>query len=223
MEKPENEKPDSNETNVIEASSQKKENFVWELIKTIFFVGLFVLVFRFFIIQPYYIIGSSMEPDFHNGEYIFVDEASYHLGEPKRGDVVVFKFPDQSCISYVDTNPLLKDFFQGPCKNYIKRIIGLPGETVKIANGDVTIINKTHPSGFVLDEKYIGSNIDTLGQQTVRVNKNEYFVLGDNRKPNASSDSRDWGLLDRKFIVGRAVLILFPVGRTTFISRPSYQ
>jgi signal peptidase I len=213
---------DQEQTENTVTNTPKKENFAWELIKTILIVGFLVLFIRFFIVQPYYIIGSSMQPDFHNGEYIFVDEASYHFTTPQRGDVIVFKYPEQTCASYVDTNPILKDFFQGPCTNYIKRVIGLPGETVKISNGQVIIINKEHPNGFVLNEKYIQSGISTLGDQTVTVGPDEYFVLGDNRLPNASSDSRVWGLLNKKFIVGKASVILLPVNNARIIARPTY-
>lgn len=205
-----------------EVKKVKKESFWWEIIKTILVVGLIVFVVRFYIIQPYYIIGSSMEPDYHNGEYLFIDEASYHFTQPKRGDVIVFKHPDEACTAFVEGSPILKTFLQGPCKNYIKRVIGLPGETVKIADGKVIIVNKEHPNGFTLKESYIAPGVQTLGDQTFTVGKDEYFVLGDNRKPNASSDSRDWGLLSKNYIVGRALIKLLPVNEAGIFKSPSY-
>jgi signal peptidase I len=206
-----------------EEKPEKKENFAWEIIKTIIIVGLLVFFFRFFIIQPYYIIGSSMEPKFHNGNYLFIDEVTYRFFEPKRGDIIVFKHPDETCVSYVETSPVLRNFFQGPCQNYIKRIIGLPGETVKIENGKVIVMNTDHPQGITLNEPYIEKSIQTSGKQTFTVGSSEYFVLGDNRHPNASSDSREWGLLNKKYIVGRGWLRLLPPDEAGFIKKPQYN
>lgn len=194
----------------------------WEIVKTIIGVALFVVFFRFFIIQPFYIIGNSMLPDFHEGEYLFIDEASYHLRAPIRGEVVVFRHPDESCSAFVDNNKILKTIVQGPCKSYIKRIIGLPGETVSIKDGRVMIINDKNPTGFTLTESYIEAGVKTLGNQTVKLDKNEYFVLGDNREPNASSDSREWGTLRRDYIIGRAWLRLLPVADIGFIQTAKY-
>jgi len=216
-----NETPEPNQA-LPEEKKEKSENFFWELTKTVIIVGLLVFFFRFFIVQPYYIIGSSMEPDYHNGEYLFIDEVSYRLSTPHRGDVVVFKHPDETCISFVEKSPILKTFLQGPCKNYIKRVIGLPGETVKIQDGKVIIINNDNPNGFGLNETYVEPGLQTLGNQTVTVGKNEYFVLGDNRKPNASSDSREWGLLNKDYIVGKAWLKVLPISDLGFFKSPNY-
>lgn len=194
----------------------------WEILKTIVGVALFVIFFRFFVIQPFYIIGSSMLPDFHEGEYLFIDEASYHLRNPARGEVVVFRHPDVACTAFVKSNKFIKTVVQGPCKSYIKRVIGLPGETVIIKDGTVTIINAENPNGKVLDEKYIASGVKTLGNQTVKLAKGEYFVLGDNREPNASSDSREWGPLTKDYIIGRAWLRLLPMADAGFITTAKY-
>jgi len=194
----------------------------WEIVKTIVGVALFVIFFRFFIIQPFYIIGSSMLPDFHEGEYLFIDEASYHLRAPARGEVVVFRHPDVACTAFVESNQVLKTVVQGPCKSYIKRVIGLPGETVMVQNGKVSIINSKNPSGFTLDESYIEPGVQTLGNQKVTLSKDEFFVLGDNREPNASSDSREWGPLSRNYIIGKAWLRLLPVPDIGFISKAKY-
>ena len=132
-----------------------------------------------------------MVPTFENSEYLIVDEISYRLGNPARGDVTIFRYPND------------------PTKFYIKRIIGLPGETVKINQGVVTILNKENPEGLTLEEPYIkdkgGSNKELV------LKEKEYFVMGDNR--GASSDSRSWGPVHRKFLIGRAFLRLFPVTR----------
>jgi signal peptidase I len=194
----------------------------WEIVKTIVGVTIFVIFFRFFIIQPFYILGSSMLPGFHEGEYLFIDEASYHLRNPVRGEVIVFRHPDETCTAFVKSNKLLKTVVQGPCKSYIKRVVGLPGETVRIENGKVTIINSDSPSGYTLNESYIKASVETLGNQNVKLKKGEYFVLGDNREPNASSDSREWGPLTKDYIIGRAWLRLLPVSSLGFIERAPY-
>jgi signal peptidase I len=198
------------------------ENLIWEVAKTIGGILLFLIIFRFFIFQPFTIKGSSMEPNFHDGEYLIVNEFSYHFSKPKRGDVVIFKHPEPACTSFVESNYINRIFFQGPCQNYIKRIIGLPGDTVVVKDGKVTVKSPENPEGKVLDEEYILENIPTLGNQTVTVGENEYYVIGDNRNPNASSDSREWGVLPRSHIVGKGFLILLPVDKIGTIKTPKY-
>lgn len=192
-------------------SYNENESIVWEVIKTVGGILLFLVVFRFYLFQPFSISGSSMEPTFKDGEYLIVNELSYHLGSPKRGDVVVFKHPDPACTEHIGKSYFHRVFLQGPCENYIKRVIGLPGETVIIRDGKVAVKTKENPGGKVLDEGYIGQNIKTYGSQEVTLGKKEYYVLGDNRNPNASSDSREWGVLPRKNIVGKALIVLLPV------------
>lgn len=130
-----------------------------------------------------------MVPTFQDKNYLIVDEISYHLGDPSRGDVVVFHPPQNEAVYY------------------IKRIIGLPGETVSINKGVVTITNEANPKGFVLEEPYI-SEIGT-STLTKELGAKEYFVMGDNRP--YSSDSRYWGALPRDHIEGRAFLRLLPI------------
>jgi signal peptidase I len=166
-----------------------------ELVRFAIIALVIVVPIRLFVAQPFIVSGSSMVPTFENSEYLIVDELSYHLSGPHRDDVVVFKYPlDQ------------KKFF-------IKRIIGLPNETVKITNGIVTIINNKYPDGFILDEPYIKDKFGS--DQNTTLGENEYFVMGDNR--NASSDSRVWGPVHRKFLVGRALLRLFPINKISFL------
>jgi signal peptidase I len=179
----------SNEGGVLPAS---RERFVWGDLGTFaLIVLLFVLPIRLFVAQPFIVNGSSMDPTFGNGQYLIVDELTYRLDAPKRGDVIVFNFPDDT-----------KKFF-------IKRIIGLPGETVAIANGAVRITNTEHPEGFALDEPYVTTEHASTDTMTVTLNEHDYFVMGDNR--NASFDSRAWGPLEEDLIVGRAFLRLFPL------------
>jgi len=168
--------------------SGENENFFTELIKFIIVAAVIVLPIRFFIAQPFIVSGQSMDPTFHNGQYLIVDELSYRFAAPQRGDVIIFRYP--------------KD----PSEFFIKRIIGLPGETVHISNDSITI---TEVSGqtLVLPEPYV-ANVGDGPDMTYAVPQDQYFVMGDNRPE--SSDSRAWGYLPRSNIIGRAVLRLLP-------------
>lgn len=148
-----------------------------------------ILPIRYFIIQPFFVLGASMEPNFKNGDYLIINEISYRLNKPARGDVIVFKYPNN------------------PSQYYIKRVIGLPGEIITISDEKIVIKNKENPDGFTLKESYL-PNIGTNGNVSTTLGFDEYFVLGDNR--GASSDSRIWGPLKEKFIVGKALLRAFP-------------
>ncbi len=168
--------------------------FFSELIRFVLIAVFVVLPIRVFIAQPFIVSGSSMDPTFENGEYLIVDEISYRFDEPERGDVIIFKYP--------------KD----PSKYFIKRIIGLPGETVTIS---ATRVHITTSKGeeldeqIILDEAYLSH--PTLGSSSLTLDADEYFVMGDNRP--ASSDSRIWGPLPRDHIIGRALVRLLPIGR----------
>ncbi|MEK7519925.1 MAG: signal peptidase I [Patescibacteria group bacterium] len=170
---------------------QKVLSFLWETAKLVLISLIIILPIRYFVVQPFFVLGASMEPTFTDGDYLIINELTYlTTGEPTRGDVVVFKYPyDQS-------------------KYYIKRIVGLPGEIVVIADDGVTIKNKEHPEGFALNEEYLPPNRETYGNATVALGNDEYYVLGDNR--GASSDSRMWGPLKREFITGKVLLRAFP-------------
>ena len=168
----------------------EKENFWRETVKFAVIALAIVLPFRYLIAQPFIVSGESMVPTFANGEYLIVDELTYRfVHNPERGDVVIFKYPyDRS-------------------KYFIKRIIGLPGETITLHSGQVSV--KTASSSILIQEPYI-SKI-TGDELTVTLKDNQYFVLGDNRPE--SSDSRIWGPLDKKFITGRAFARLLPFSR----------
>jgi signal peptidase I len=178
------------------------ENF-WELIKFAVIALVIVIPIRMYVAQPFLVSGDSMYPTFHNGEYLIVDELSYILGTPQRGDVIVFRFPG-------DTS-----------RFFIKRIIGLPNEEVSIKDGTVTIINNENPKGFTLVEPYIDEKFNTT--DNFKTHDGEYFVMGDNR--NRSSDSRMWGestilKLTDKLIIGRAYLRLLPLKDISYL--PGY-
>lgn len=163
---------------------------VWEFTKIVIISLAIVLPIRFFVAQPFIVRGASMKPTFHDGEYLIIDELSYFFRSPKRGEVIVFRYP------------------QDPSQFFIKRIIGLPEETVIIENGTVAIENKDNPHGLVLKETYLPPLLETAPNTRKTLGADEYFVLGDNRRE--SSDSRQWGVLDDQFLVGRTLLRLWP-------------
>lgn len=175
-------------------------SFVWETAKIIIIALLIVVPIRTFLFQPFFVKGQSMDPTFENGDYLIVDELSYRFRDPERGEVVVFKYPND------------------PSQRYIKRVIGLPGETVEIKGGKITIINEKGKE--LLDEKYLPSNILTLGDANIALSQEEYFVLGDNRM--ASSDSRRWGALPEKNIIGRVFLRAWPITALAAFEAPNY-
>lgn len=171
------------------ASEQKKQNSLWETVKFIVLALIIVTPIRMFIAQPFIVNGSSMDPTFATGQYLIVDELSYHLGDPARGDVIILRYPND------------------PKKFFIKRVIGLPNETLELHDGAVTIKNTEYPEGFALTEPYIKYTKNDTMTKTLGVE--EYFVMGDNRA--ASSDSRYWGVVPRGLIVGRALVRLLPI------------
>ena len=166
-----------------------EEHPFWELLRFAVLAFLIILPIRAFIAQPFIVSGSSMYPTFQDGNYLIVDQISYRFEEPNRGDVIVFRFPKDK-----------KKFF-------IKRIIGLPNESIKIDGSKVTIMNDNFPDGFDLNEPYV-KNL-AFNNITVVLGSNEFFVMGDNR--SASSDSRSWGNVKDNLIMGRALLRLLPV------------
>ncbi len=165
--------------------------FIKDIVKFTLLSLIVVIPIRVFIAQPFLVSGSSMVPTFHDGEYLIVDEISYYLNSPVRGQVIVFKYPyDRS-------------------KYFIKRIIGLPNETVEIDHGKISIKNKENPEGFNLDESYVVDKNWGNRKMSITLSGEEYFVMGDNR--NASSDSREWGPLEGRFITGHVKLRLLPI------------
>ncbi len=149
-----------------------------------------VLPIRLFVAKPFIVSGTSMYPTFDTWHYLIIDQLTYRFDEPQRGDVVVFRFP------------------QNPSRFFIKRIIALPEETITLNGNEVRISNEAHPEGFILDEPYLSPDYLKGSQLTTTLGDDEYFVMGDNRK--ASADSRYWGPLELDRIVGRAYVRLFP-------------
>ena len=172
--------------------------FSWDIIKVAVMALVLPGLVRYFLVQPFFVEGASMEPNFENGEYLLIDELSYYFRPVERGEVVVFHYP-------LDTS-----------KYYIKRIIGLPEETVEIKNSQVTIYNDEYPNGFALNEDYLPKSLVTDGQIKEKLGKDEYFVLGDNR--SVSYDSRRWGVLPKNDIVGRVLVRAWPFSRVAIFS-----
>jgi signal peptidase I len=126
--------------------------------------------------------GDSMVPTLISGEYVVVNRLSYRFGSPQRGDIIVFHFP------------------RNPEEEYIKRVIGLPGDVIEVMNGSVFI------NGQPLDENYLNVKTNYVGKWEVPAD--QFFVLGDNR--NNSSDSHDWGMVPLDYVVGKAILVYWP-------------
>jgi signal peptidase I len=185
--------------------------FVWDFVKVILIALAIILPIRYFIFQPFIVSGSSMEPNYSNGQYLIIDEISYRFTEPARGDVVVIRYPKDR-----------KQFF-------IKRIIGLPGEKVLIDNGRVTIVNDANPEGVTLSEEYLPSQGLTFphntaligGKKSITLKTDEYFMMGDNRL--ASSDSRDWGILKRDDMIGKVFVRVLPLSEFMKFEGPQYS
>lgn len=178
-------------------------SFFWEIFKIVIIALVIVVPIRYFLFQPFFVKGQSMEPSFESGDYLIIDEISYRLRTPERGEVVVFKNP------------------QNQNQRFIKRIVGLPGETVELKDGKVAIT--ANFKKFILDESaYLPVHIRTDPKlfRNITLEKDEYFVLGDNRLN--SSDSRIFGPLPRENIIGRVIFRPWPFSALAKIEIPSY-
>jgi signal peptidase I len=176
--------------------------FLLELIKIVVMAGITIALVRYFLFKPFYVKGASMEPNFYEKDYLIIDELSYRFREPERGEIIVFEAPVSEKT------------------HYLKRIIGLPGERVKIEDSKVVIFNKAHPQGFMLDETFYLTE-ETPGIISRTIGPNEYFVLGDNR--NASLDSRKFGPIQQETIVGRVFVRGLPIDRIGVLTEAQYE
>ena len=178
--------------------------FVWEIVKVVVISLAIILPVRYFLIQPFYVQGASMEPNFEDHQYLVIDEISYRFNSPERGQVIVFRYP------------------RDPQEYFIKRIIGLPGESVQIKDGQVIIYNEAHPSGFALREHYLPAGLKTYSDsdQLVKIGSDEYFVLGDNR--NASKDSRYFGPVNKTFVTGKVLFRGWPLNKVAVYNRAAW-
>jgi signal peptidase I len=178
--------------------------FIIETVKVIVVSLAIILPVRYFLIQPFYVKGASMEPNFHDHEYLIIDEISYRFNEPQRGEIVVFRYP--------------KD----PRQYFIKRIIGLPTEKVEIKDGKVIIYNEDNPLGRILDESaYLASNVTTTPDSVTILEDNEYYLLGDNRQ--FSLDSRRIGPVKRSGLIGKTWFRGWPFDRISWFETPVYN
>ena len=180
---------------------KKTLGVMWEFLQVVLISLIIIIPIRYYVIQPFFVKGASMEPTFQDGDYLIVDELSYHFRSPKRGEVIVFSYP------------------QNPKQFYIKRIIGLPEETVQVTDNQILIKNSDYPEGFVLDESQYLS-VTTAGNVEKMLDIDQYFVVGDNR--DHSFDSRRWGELDEKLIIGKALFRVWPIKEAAAFSSPEY-
>ena len=187
----------------VPSFAKSPKGFVIELIKIVLIALVVIIPIRYFLFQPFYVRGASMEPNFYDNEYLIVDEITYRFSDPERGDVVVVKVPEKK-----------SDFL-------IKRIIGLPGETVEIKDGDIIIYNNENVDGFVLPENYLKEGLNTSGYKKEEVKEGEYYILGDNRP--VSLDSRSFGPLNGDNIIGRAWLRVWPFDQFSHFVTPEYN
>jgi signal peptidase I len=176
--------------------------FFVELVKVAVLAGVTIFLVRYFLFKPFYVKGQSMEPTFYEKEYLIIDEISYRFREIERGEVVVFRAPYN------------RDDF------YLKRVVGLPGERLKISENKIIIFNSDHPQGIVVEEgSYLAES--TPGASTVTLGPEQYYVLGDNR--DASFDSRRFGPVNGVDIIGRAWFRGWPFNRITTFDTPQYN
>ena len=173
---------------------EEKES-VWDFVKFALLAVVIVVPIRLYIAQPFIVSGASMVPTFESGHYLIIDEVSYRFEEPKRGEVVVFRFPAE------------------PRTFLIKRVAALPGETIAIEGTRIVIKNREHPDGFVYEQGATETSARSASLN-IELGEDEYFVLGDNR--GESADSRLWGPLKRELIVGRPLARLFPLAEAGF-------
>lgn len=197
---------ESNEQGTSQSAGRSFGAFLLEVAKVVIVALAIIIPVKQFLFQPFSVKGASMLPNFHDNEYLIVNEIGYRLNEPTRGDVVVLRFPND------------------PSQYFIKRIVGLPGETVEIAHGAVTISNSVYPEGFVLkEEAYLPKGTTTSGNVRVTLSSSQYYVLGDNRSSSLDSRSASLGPIPRSAIIGEAWLRLWPVNRITVLQTPVYS
>ena len=182
------------EVRPAEAAPARGPSLLREIIETILLTAVIYAVVNF-TTGRFRIEGPSMEPSFQQNERVLVDKLSYMFSDPRRGDVVVFNYP------------LATE------RDFIKRVIGLPGDSVDIISGMVRV------NGQELDEPYIKEPPRSEGHWLV--GPGQYFVMGDNR--NSSSDSRTWGALDRQYLIGRAVVVYWPLSELGLVKHFAYN
>ncbi|KJR99615.1 MAG: signal peptidase I [Peptococcaceae bacterium BRH_c4a] len=175
-----------------EVKERREKSVLREILESIIIAVVLALLIRTYILQPFFIPTGSMEPNLMVQDHIIVNKVNYRFWEPQRGDIVVFRYP-------VD-----------PKRDFVKRLIGKPGERVEIRNSQLYI------DGSIVNENYLPEGLRFHDFGPVKVPENSYLMLGDNR--NNSDDSRVWGTLPKDLIIGKAVLIYWPLDRVQIIS-----
>ena len=189
-------------------------SFLIEIIKVFLLAVVIIMPIRIFLFQPFFVQGASMEPNYHNGEYLLVNEFGYKhtdVGLPNntffsvepfrelnRGDVVVFRYP------------------KNPSQFFVKRVVGLPGERIIIEDETITIYNDEYTTGRALDESEYLKDMNLRGSYDQVLGASEYYVLGDNR--DHSHDSRSWGPLDKEYVIGKVFFRAWPLTRLGLVS-----
>ena len=174
-----------------------------ELVHIIVISLAIIIPIRYFLIQPFYVKGASMEPNFYDHEYLIIDEISYRLRKPQRGEIIVFKYPND------------------PSQYFIKRILGMPGESIEIKDGRIRVYKNEDSVGYYLDEGQYLSNIEGLTNKKFNLGEDEYLVLGDNRP--SSLDSRIFGPIHERSIIGRVWLRGWPITKFRIFHTPEYN
>jgi signal peptidase I len=182
--------------------SDAKNNSAWhavrEWIQVIVVALVIALPIRYLVAEPFIVNGASMDPTFATSQFLIVDRLTYDFNAPKRGDVIVFEYPND------------------PSVYYIKRIIVLPGESFSIIHGQVFVANQANPKGFFVDGSFVAPDHESFDDiSTTTMDSTHYFVMGDNRAQ--SSDSRVWGPLDKHFIIGRPIIRLLPLNTLSIL------
>ena len=176
--------------------------FIYSFIETVVIALVIAVVLYLFIMTPHEVLGNSMHPTYKNGEYLMANKLTYRFGEPKRGDVIIFKYSDT--------------------QDFIKRIIGIPGDTIMVKDGKVYVNGQQLDESNYLEDTVYTSGGDYLAEgQTITIQDNEYFVLGDNR-PH-SSDSRTFGPISGNQIKGKAWIVYLPISEFRIVTHENYE
>lgn len=189
------------------SSTEQISHAAWEIFKTVSVILVAALLIRTFLVQPFFVDGNSMQPTFQPSDYLLVNQLSYRFSTPRHGDIVVFKAPPE------------------PKENYIKRIIGVPGDTVELKDNGLNVKNGKYPEGVMISEPYIRQGERTLPESDKsrwELGNDEFFVVGDNREPGMSSDSRAWGPVPRGNIIGKVALRVYPIASLGTIKQHEY-
>lgn len=182
--------------------TSRVSSFLAELGHIVLISLAIIVPVRYFLIQPFYVKGASMEPNFYDKEYLIIDEISYRFDEPTRGDIIVFRYPSD------------------PRQFFIKRIVGLPGEHIVLENGRISVTDPATGQGGMLDETSYLADLLTAGSKDLTLGADEYYLLGDNR--GSSLDSRMFGPVKRGFFIGKVWFRGWPPERMRFFGEDDH-